>query len=164
MATKIFIDTEFTDFVDPQLISIGLVAESGQEFYAEVPYSPWACSEFVRDIVIPMLGQDPRAYLSRDELYFRMNDWLRLIKPATDILEICYDYQTDWDLFCLALEDRPPAWCIPRLVANNINEILRIDYHAKHALPEHHALHDARANCYAFRELPPGASRPQQTF
>jgi len=38
MATKIFIDTEFTDFIDPQLISIGLVSEFGEEFYAEVPY------------------------------------------------------------------------------------------------------------------------------
>lgn len=38
MAFNVFIDTEFTDFLDPQLISIGLVAESGEEFYAELPY------------------------------------------------------------------------------------------------------------------------------
>jgi hypothetical protein len=36
MPFKVFIDTEFTDFNDPHLISIGLVAESGEEFYAEV--------------------------------------------------------------------------------------------------------------------------------
>jgi len=33
----IFIDTEFTNFSNPQLISIGLAASTGEEFYAEVP-------------------------------------------------------------------------------------------------------------------------------
>lgn len=33
---NIFLDTEFTDFADLQLISIGLVADDGAEFYAEV--------------------------------------------------------------------------------------------------------------------------------
>jgi len=37
MPLKVFIDTEFTDFLDPQLISIGLVAQSGEKFYAELP-------------------------------------------------------------------------------------------------------------------------------
>jgi hypothetical protein len=37
MPLKVFIDTEFTDFIDPYLISIGLVAATGDEFYAEVP-------------------------------------------------------------------------------------------------------------------------------
>jgi hypothetical protein len=37
MSFNVFIDTEFTDFLDPQLISIGLVAQSGEEFYAELP-------------------------------------------------------------------------------------------------------------------------------
>lgn len=36
MTIKIFIDTEFTDFVDLKLISIRMVAETGEEFYAEV--------------------------------------------------------------------------------------------------------------------------------
>jgi len=34
MPLKIFIDTEFTNLIAPQLVSIGLVAESGEEFYA----------------------------------------------------------------------------------------------------------------------------------
>lgn len=34
----IFIDTEFTQFNDPELISIGLVTEdASHEFYAELP-------------------------------------------------------------------------------------------------------------------------------
>lgn len=46
MGLNVFIDTEFTDLLDPQLISIGLVAESGEEFYAELPYEVRACSVF----------------------------------------------------------------------------------------------------------------------
>jgi hypothetical protein len=53
---KVFLDTEFTDFVRPRLISIGMAARSGQHFYAEVPYSDKECSEFVRKTVIPLLG------------------------------------------------------------------------------------------------------------
>lgn len=36
MPLNVFIDTDFTDFLDPQLISIGLGAHSGDEFYAEL--------------------------------------------------------------------------------------------------------------------------------
>ena len=32
----VFLDTEFTDFTSPDLISIALVAEDGREFYAEL--------------------------------------------------------------------------------------------------------------------------------
>ena len=31
----VFLDTEFTDFVRPDLISIALVSEDGREFYTE---------------------------------------------------------------------------------------------------------------------------------
>lgn len=45
-----------------------------------------------------------------------------------------------------------PAWCSPRLVDDPISELLRHDFHTKTGLPEHHALNDAKANCYAFSE------------
>lgn len=54
---NIFIDTEFTDFIDPQLISMGLVAASGEEFYVEAPYFKPSCSTFVKEVVIPLLGE-----------------------------------------------------------------------------------------------------------
>lgn len=34
---RLFIDTEFTDFVDCHLSSLGMVTECGEEFYVEVP-------------------------------------------------------------------------------------------------------------------------------
>ncbi len=155
MPLKVFVDTEFTDFVDPQLISIALVAETGEEFYSELPYDIRQCSDFVRETVVPLLGYLPEAELSQDELYTRMTQWLRLVRPTDEEILLCYDFQTDWDLFSLALEERIPTWVKGRLVADHINELLRHEFHEKNRLPEHHALNDARANCYAFRELPP---------
>lgn len=53
----IFIDTEFTDFVQIDLISIALVTEDGREFYAERnDYRREDCIDFVRAAVVPMLG------------------------------------------------------------------------------------------------------------
>lgn len=155
MVLNVFIDTEFTDFVNPQLISIALVAETGEEFYAELPFDIRRCSDFVRETVVPLLGYSPEAELSLDALYGRITQWLVLVRPTGEEIQLCYDFQTDWDLFSRALEDRVPFWVKGRLVADRINELLRHEFHAKNRLPEHHALNDARGNCYAFRELPP---------
>lgn len=154
MALNVFIDTEFTDFIDTQLISIGLVAETGEEFYAEVPYEVRECSEFVKEAVLPLVGYAPEAEMTKDELYVKMMQWLRIVRPSGADIYICYDYQTDWDLFYDVLDGQVPDWCKRRLVADRINELLRYEYHQKNARPEHHALNDARANCYAFRECP----------
>jgi hypothetical protein len=152
MARKIFIDTEFTDFLDCHLISLGMVAETGEEFYVEVPYPDVACSAFVREAVIPLLGSIENAQCPFVELRHRILDWLSLIRHDGEIVEICFDFQTDWDLFNDAMDYRVPDWCCPRLIARNINELLRYSFHKKNNLPEHHALYDARANRYAFRE------------
>jgi hypothetical protein len=78
--------------------------------------------------------------------------WLRLIKPRSEGLVICYDSAIDWTLLTEALNGQLPTWCEPRLVDDRISELLRYDYHKQTGLPEHHALIDAKANCYAFRE------------
>jgi hypothetical protein len=52
-------------FIDTHLMSLGMVAESGEEFYAEVQYPDHICSAFVREAVIPLLGRNPNAFLSQ---------------------------------------------------------------------------------------------------
>lgn len=151
MALKIFIDTEFTDFIDCHLISLGMVAQSSEEFYAEVPYSDAACSEFVRETVIPLLGRIEHALCSYDELRTRIINWLDAVRNSEPV-EICFDYQTDWDLFIDVMNYQVPSWCLSRLVAVNIDDRLIYEFHKGHGLPQHHALYDARANCYAFRD------------
>lgn len=154
MNLKVFVDTEFTNFVDTHLISIGMAAASGEEFYAEVPYPPDNCSEFVREVVIPLLGRVPNAFCPIDDLYMKITSWLKIIRTHDEDVDICFDYQTDWDLFSVALDGRVPAWCRPCMVSRNINELLRYEFHKKNNLPEHHALYDAQANRYAYRERP----------
>lgn len=154
MPLKVFIDTEFTDFIDCHLISLGMAAESGEEFYAEVPYPDKACSAFVREAVIPLLGRIPYAACAFDDLRVRIIKWLEIVRLGDENVEICFDYQTDWDLFIDALDYRVPPWCAPLPVASNINELLLYDFHQKHALPSHHALYDAQANRYAYRSRP----------
>lgn len=62
----VFLETEFTSFVRPDLISIGLVAEYGREFYAErTDYRRDECSDFVCETVLPLLGRVPGAACSR---------------------------------------------------------------------------------------------------
>ena len=148
---RIFIDTEFTNFIDTDLISIGMVASSGEEFYAEVPYPDAACSAFVREAVIPLLG-DPDAFCPKPDLIKRIYSWLAVVRPDanTDIV-ICYDYTTDWVLFSDALGDHVPVWIKHENVNSNINEFLLWDFQKKDNYLEHHALHDARANRYAYR-------------
>lgn len=152
MPLNIFIDTEFTDFLNPRLISLGLVAESGEEFYAELPVNPRECSTFVQEVVLPLLYNDPVAQMSETELLLRLNDWMRLVRPRNDGVVICYDSVVDWKLFSDALNGQLPDWCASRLVDDRIIELLRHDFHKLTNLPVHHALNDARANCYAFRE------------
>jgi len=152
MPLKIFIDTEFTDFTDPHLISIGMASISGEEFYAEVAYPDEKCSVFVREIVIPLLGRIPDAQCLAVQLGDNILDWLDKVRRNQDV-EICFDFETDWDLFSNAIARPIPAWCAPRLIsARNINELLRYAFHKKKNLPEHHALYDAMATRYAFRE------------
>lgn len=132
-----------------------MAAASGEEFYAEVPYPQATCSDFVREAVIPLLGQVPDAFCTIDDLYLKIITWLKIIRSGKEDVEICFDYQTDWDLFTIALDGRVPAWCRPRSVDRHINELLRYKFHKDNNLPEHHALYDAQANRYAFRERPP---------
>lgn len=97
---KLFLDCEFTQLnSDAKLISLALVAESGQEFYVELldTYNVNDCSDFVLKHVLPQLnpalhGQtfaEAQARLS----YF--------IARFDEMVEICTDAPGwDWDFFC----------------------------------------------------------------
>lgn len=152
MALKVFIDTEFTDPINTGLISLGMAAETGEEFYAEVPYLEAECSDFVRMAVIPLLGRYVEAACSVGELGGRMLSWLEAIRRHSEEVQICFDYRTDWDLFVDALDYEVPIWCHPRFVRSHIDQTLLYTFHKENALPKHHALYDARACRYAFKE------------
>lgn len=154
----IFLDTEFTGFNEPKLISLGLVTAATQEFYVEVPFPFHACSDFVQEAVIPLLGQYPDCFCPLPDLRLRILSWLEIVRRNADDIQICFDYQGDWDLFSAALDHRVPPWCKQRHIRRNINKLMLWDFYKRHNLPEHHALYDAMANRYAYRERIPATT------
>ena len=148
----VFLDTEFTDFARPDLISIALVSEDSQEFYAERDdYCHADCSDFVQQAVQPLLGRVPGAACSRSELSDRVRDWFtRLSEPAT----VIFDYEWDWHLLAVAmlgqLHRKPPVDIASPLCLNICTITHPIFEQAQsriytQAWPPHHALADARA-------------------
>lgn len=147
---NVFIDTEFTDLMEPILISIGMVADTGEEFYAEVPYPDNKCTPFVREAVIPFLGRDPNAYCSLIEMPRRLQTWLEIVRITNEDVIICFDYSTDWDLFAQVIQYRIPLWVKKKLCPSDFNELLLYEYFQKNP-EQHNAICDARANRYAYR-------------
>ncbi len=146
---QLFVDSEFTGFKSPQLISIGVVALSGEEFYAEVEFPIDECSEFVRATVLPLLNQDKRYSLA--ELKCELSSWIEAVRQGGPIL-ICYDSEYDRTMLRQIFEnDTPNGLVFRNLGASYVNKIKMYEWHVKHKQPEHHALHDARALKYAFR-------------
>lgn len=148
---KIFIDTEFTCFERPQLISFGAAADNGETFYAELPFDYFRCSEFVHQHVIPLLNREK--YLVSPPI-FRTSflDWLAAQRPGKRDIEICFDYEGDLKLLKQSLGGSLPQWCKPRHVYQNINKMFLWSFFVNHNLRAHHALNDAMANRAAFRE------------
>ncbi|WP_028221936.1 3'-5' exonuclease family protein [Paraburkholderia oxyphila] len=146
---RYFLDTEFTDFQRCQLISIAIVGESGYEFYGErTDYDAALCSDFVRAVVLPQLGRFEERAMPFVRLREALQAWLVDI-PATSGPVLCYDYETDLNLLRFLLAGPlPRGWTLEN-VAGRCDRERRAAYFARHG-GEHHALHDARANAYAF--------------
>ena len=101
----IFFDTEFADFINTDLISIGLVTEDGKhEFYCELTdYNAKVCSEFVRNVVLPLLDNS-KFGMKRPEASARLFCWL---EELGDEYVLCPDYVGDWDCIADLLEVFP---------------------------------------------------------
>lgn len=156
----IFLDTEFTDFVDCDLISIGLVDELGREFYAElIDYRLEACSDFVHEVVRPLLKQhNNRVEGTQWEVAKALNEWLEPYRQTG--ARICYDYVLDWYLMAELLrmlpEEDQPDFLKEALIWGDLDP-QAMDYYWAEAdalgHKQHHALYDARGNRYAYKPL-----------
>ncbi|WP_024300888.1 hypothetical protein [Pseudogulbenkiania sp. MAI-1] len=149
----VFVDTEFTDFIQIDLISIGLVTEDGREFYAERnDYRREDCNDFVVSGVLPLLHRIPDARCSEAHLSFRLREWFEdLGEPVT----LVFDYFADWELLADALlgggihEHLPTnvgeKWLLSHEIVSDpiFQQALMATYSSD--WPPHHALADARA-------------------
>lgn len=145
-AMKVFLDTEFTNLENPELISIGMITEDGEhQLYLEVSDFPLlACSDFVIETVFPLFGdgKSVKAAELRDEL----NCWFASLP---DEITICCDSQYDKALLVRVFEGRLPVNLInwidlyPFRSHPDFQRAI-VNYHIQ-VRKEHHALHDAIA-------------------
>lgn len=150
----LFLDTEFTDFIDTDLISIGIVSEDGREFYAErTDFNRGTCSDFVKAAVLPLLGSEAAFVGTEAELSAALKKWLAQFNEV----EICVDYSVDFELFSYLVRD-PETLALPVGIKwrNIWSEIAAVDiesYWRENGRRAHHALHDARANKFAYERI-----------
>lgn len=144
----IFLDTEYTDPVNCDLISIGMVGEDGQnELYLErSDFRVEWCNPFVHSTVLPLLGKTGQA-MDRSQLRTQVASWfLTLPRSVT----IACDSITDWKLLVAAMDGIYPSNLTGRydlrghIDTSEFHHAV-IRYHERYG-PWHHALHDARAH------------------
>ena len=165
----VFLDTEFTDLLEPELLSIGLVALARQEgpveLYVELDLSTAigrtrskASSDFVRYGVFELWGLVPGATCTQWEMGRRAGEWLQQVaKESGTRVEVAYDYATDYELLEYAIRDAG-LWDrvrevvtpvdIGHLTGNIVGELAAEDCFrnlSKRGLQRHHALADALA-------------------
>lgn len=158
--TRLFLDCEWADTLDSELVSLGLVDETGQHrFYSEVDPLPKQPTDWVRAVVYPLLEH---GYAARQEVAFTRD--LRAFLARFDDPFVLFDYRSDGALFSYALAgfDLPDAVLATLPPAPKVSKtlILREDVrqgieqwfreHPEQANRRHHAGVDAEALRWAF--------------
>lgn len=145
----LFLDTEFTDFKDMDLISIGIVSEDLHEFYAEnAEYKKAWCNDFVKSEVLTKLqgAEHSMPYVQlKDKLQLWLSD---LLEEYSNVLFV-FDYSGDWFLLGELLIDYPQ-----RKKVNGQKDDLDAGielYYMHDRSNEHHALYDAKALLNGFK-------------
>ena len=141
---NVFLDTEFTDLLEPQLISLGLVADSGLSCYVELlGWQRGQCSDFVREVVIPLLDA-PR----RVSVHGASAEILRFFKDLGPFDLMC-DSATDLQLLGELLYDgahpTPPNLNGCFVVTLPVQAEMMRERAYEQGLRRHHALDDALA-------------------
>jgi hypothetical protein len=110
----VFLDAEFTDLLNPELLSLGLVTLDGREFYAELDLTTDAgkarvkvSSDFVRyGGVLDFWGLVPGATGTEWEMGRRTGEWLLGLGAESGTrIEIAFDYGMDYELMEYAIRD-----------------------------------------------------------
>lgn len=103
--TLVFCDTEFTDFTNMELISVGLVPIEGPEFYKEInDHCVNFCSAFVQQVVKPLLNMNEHG-CSYNQAAVALRQWLKNFNGQH--LTFVVDYRGDYDLISKLLQHSP---------------------------------------------------------
>ena len=139
--TYVFFDSEFTRFLEPELISIGAVATDATAFYAELRgWSPERTSDFVRQVVLPLLDGDAVPPEMAAEAFAAWLDERAGRAPTTLISDSAFDRWAIAEL--LGSEDLPAGveWKRLAVAYEELDQATQAL-----GLRRHHALDDARA-------------------
>ncbi|HGO6148516.1 TPA: hypothetical protein ACK3SM_001558 [Burkholderia cepacia] len=79
-----------------------------------------------------------------------MLSWLDLFAIENERRMLCFDYGGDEEVLVDSLGDVPSGWQVCYLGSDTLDHQQMDAYFHEHC-GRHHALHDARANCYAVR-------------
>lgn len=148
---NLFFDIEFTSFNKGELISIAIVSEGGDEFYAEnKDFSVASCSDFVHSTVIPLLQgsqdtQNSQITKSFADITTDLQIWMsNLLESYVELNFIC-DYPEDQAHLEKLLQDYPKRTQVSIVIMSDLDAGIEIFFeYSKEAKP-HHALWDARA-------------------
>ena len=172
MPTTLFLDCEFTDLAQPQLLSLALVSLDGREWYAQ-----WSldcargsalagqANSFVQDTVLPQFETLPQSG-ARSWAEFGQGLVAFLESIGTERLEVAYDFHADFDLLESLLRNGG-LWATwqTRLEPTHVGYLLGSpdseramekawhDSFMAQGLERHHALADARALRAAYLAL-----------
>lgn len=141
----VFFDTEFTQLSsEAKLISVGLVAEDGREFYAELA-DGWGlsdCSDFVRKEVVPHLESMP--LMTLHELRSALKDWLESLRQQVELVTDAPDLDWPWVAHIFPSEESWPNNLISQPTLSWVDEIATQKEQRFRCYRRHHALDDAR--------------------
>jgi diamine N-acetyltransferase len=137
--TYVFVDTEFTQLLQPQLISVGAVSSDAKAFYCEL--SGWPreqASEFVLQNVLPLLDGDAVPHAAAAQAFAA---WLgeRATQPLTVISDSAYERWALADLLGGEALPTGVTWKRVPLAYERLDAVV-----AAMGLRRHHALDDAR--------------------
>ncbi len=175
---RIFFDTEFTDFTNMDMISIGMVAETGEEFYKEnLDFIQVWSSQWVKDNIYPLLNH-AKYGAKRFQIAMALDEFIESLD--CDEVEFCADYQGDLNILQNLLEScqfKKPYKLVNfknkiyfavdefvkqmggsdttyhNIVAATVKSFEKhfLEYFVRTGEIQHHALSDAKANLLAFR-------------
>jgi len=160
---QVFFDTEFTSLDANRmrgLISVGLVAQNGQVFYAELSdtWDESMCSLFVLDTVIPLL-QGGEHIMGVETLAVRLKEWIEGLTDKEVILRSDCP-SVDWpfleEIFNFHGWPKNLRQKCGTIYFSHDYQINRYqaalgEYWNANAAQQHHALVDARSLLFAWK-------------
>jgi hypothetical protein len=105
------------------------------------------CSPYVIDNDLPLLGSTEDVVRSRHQVREDLREWLGQFEAYQ--IQMMFGHENDWHPFCDFLLQVPPnVRCT--VVGHHIHQEDLELFFKENNLHPHHALHDARANRFAF--------------